>query len=92
METKANSIIVGDGAGAIRIWRRECDRYSQPRLLCRHHSAMKIQQTHPHPRISPDGRYVVFSSDRSCCGNVYRVPLVAFVSLPLADSSCNGGA
>jgi len=80
-----DAVIVGDGNGVIRAWRREDDRYSQPRILCRHDSAMRIQQTHPHPRISPDGRYVVFSSDRSGYGNVYRVPLVAFDSLPPAD-------
>ena len=80
-----DKLIVGDGAGVIRVWRREGDRYSQPRILCRHDSAMRIQQTHPHPRISPDGRYVVFSSDRTGYGNVYKVPLVEFDSLPLAD-------
>jgi len=43
---------------------------------------MRIQQTHPHPRISPDGKYVIFTSDRSGYGNVYSVPLVEFESLP----------
>lgn len=80
-----DKLVVGDGAGVIRVWRREGQTYSQPRVLCRHDSAMRIQQTHPHPRISPDGRYVVFSSDRSGYGNVYTVPLAEFESLPLAD-------
>ena len=31
------------------------------------------------------GRKLLFASDRSGYGNVYRVPLVAFDSLPLAD-------
>jgi oligogalacturonide lyase len=75
-------LIVGDGGGVIRIWRWEGDHYSQPRILCRHDSAMRIQQTHPHPRISPDGTYVIFSSDRSGYGNVYRVPIMDFESLP----------
>jgi oligogalacturonide lyase len=79
------SLIVGDGGGVIRLWKREGDTYTKPRLLCRHDSAMRIQQTHPHPRISPDGRYVVFSSHRSGYGNVYRVPLASFDSLPLAN-------
>jgi len=51
-------------------------------VLCRHDSAMKIQQTHPHPRLSPDGSYVVFSSDRSGYGNVYMVRVPEFESLP----------
>jgi len=77
--------IEGDLNLNCRVFWIENRAYSQPRLLCRHDSAMRIQQTHPHPRISPDGRYVVFSSDRSGYGNVYRVPLVAFDSLPPAD-------
>lgn len=78
-------VIVGDSGGVIRIWKREGEGYAAPRVLCRHDSAMHIQQTHPHPRISPDGQYVVFTSDRSGYGNVYTVPLTAFESLPPVD-------
>ena len=79
------NLIVGDGAGVIRVWKKEGDRYAGPCVLCRHDSAMRIQQTHPHPRISPDGDYVVFTSDRSGYGNVYKAPLVEFDALSLAD-------
>lgn len=79
------SLIVGDGGGVIRLWKWIDGRYAGPRLLCRHDSSMHIQQTHPHPRISPDGQYIIFSSDRSGYGNVYRVPLVEFESLPLIE-------
>ena len=78
-------LIVGDGGGVIRVWKWEDGRYQLPRILCRHGSSMHIQQTHPHPRISPDGTYVVFSSDRSGYGNVYTVPVVEFESLPPVD-------
>jgi len=80
------NLVVGDGAGIIRLWKRAGDAYLPPRVLCRHDSAMRIQQTHPHPRIAPDGRSVVFTSDRSGYGNVYRVPIMEFESLPPADS------
>ena len=81
-----DQLIVGDGSGVIRVWQKEDDGYSQPRVLCRHDSAMRIQQTHPHPRISPDGSYVVFTSDRRGYGNVYLAPLVEFESLPPAEA------
>ena len=31
------------------------------------------QHTHPHPNFSPDGRFVVFTSDRSGHAQVYEV-------------------
>lgn len=78
-------MVVGDGSDVIRMWQRDGQGYSQPRILCRHDSAMRIQQTHPHPRISPDRCHVVFTSDRTGYGNVYMAPIVEFESLPLAD-------
>jgi oligogalacturonide lyase len=33
------------------------------------------QHTHPHPAFSPDGKYVVFTSDRSGTAQVYEVEL-----------------
>jgi len=77
--------IVGDGRRVIRTWQWDGERYLGPRLLCRHDSSMNIQQTHPHPRIAPDGSYVIFSSDRSGYGNVYRVALVDFDRLPVIE-------
>ena len=79
-------LVVGDGGGVIRLWKWDGERYGPPRILCRHDSSSHIQQTHPHPRLSPDGRYVVFTSDRSGYGNVYTVPLVDVETLPLAPT------
>ncbi|HBC89668.1 MAG TPA: oligogalacturonide lyase [Lentisphaeria bacterium] len=77
------NLIVGDGAGVIRTWKWDGLKYLGPRLLCRHESSMKFQESHPHPRISPDGKYVVFSTDRrGGYVNVYTVPMVDFESLP----------
>lgn len=78
-------LIVGDGGGIIRVWKRDGNGYAGPCVLCRHDSGMRTQESHPHPQISPDGRYVVFTSDRSRYCNVYTVPLAAFDALPLAD-------
>ena len=76
------NVIVGDGDGVIRTWKWENGRYVGPRVLCRHDSSMHIQQAHPHPRISPDGKNVVFTSDREGYCNVYMAPLAEFESLP----------
>jgi oligogalacturonide lyase len=78
-------LIVGDGGKVVRLWRWNGDGFDGPRALCQHRSSMHIQQTHVHPRFSPDGSYVVFTSDVSGYGNVYRVELAEFESLPLVE-------
>jgi oligogalacturonide lyase len=35
------------------------------------------QHTHPHPAFSPDGKHVVFTSDRTGHAQVYEVTLPA---------------
>ncbi len=42
-------------------------------VLFMHGSSMKGQPSHPHPHFSPDGKYVLFSSDRSGTPQVYTV-------------------
>lgn len=76
------NLIVGDAGKVIRAWKYQDGSYLGPRILCRHDSDMRIQQTHPHPCISPDGKQVVFTSNRSGYGQVYMAPLVNFDSLP----------
>ncbi len=44
---------------------------------------MKIQQLHPHPRFSPDGSQVIFTSDMSGYGNVYLADVPDVRSLPV---------
>jgi len=78
-------LIVGDGGSVIRLWRWDGSRYDGPRALCEHRSTMKTQYQHPHPRFSPDGSYVVFTSDMFGYGNVYQVAVPDFASLPPAD-------
>lgn len=73
--SRDENVIIGDGGNVIRLWRLIDGAYAAPQILCRHDSAMRIQATHPHPVISPDGKHVVFTSDRSGYGNVYQVAL-----------------
>jgi len=71
------NLVVGDAYhdGIMKIWRREDGVMSAPRILCRHDCSFKIQQLHVHPRFSPDGDAVCFTSDRGGYGNLYLVPL-----------------
>ncbi len=85
--SKDEKLIVGDGGDVIRLWQYDGKQYAKPRALCRHGSSMHIQQAHPHPRISPDGKYIVFSSDLAGYCNVYKVALVDPDGLPLADDN-----
>jgi len=79
------SLVVGDGGGAIRIWRWNGAGYDGPRLLAEHRSSMHFQQVHAHPRFTPDGREVLFTSDRSGYGNLYLAEVQEFESLPKLD-------
>ena len=42
-------------------------------ILYKHDSSMEGQPSHPHPHFSPDGRYVLFSTDKSGKPQVYTV-------------------
>ncbi len=79
--------IVGDGDTRnpfVYLWRFQDGAFSEPRVLCRHKCTFHIQQLHVHPRFSPDGSSVLFTSDMLGYGNVYRVNVPEFESLPKA--------
>jgi len=77
-------LIVGDGPSKshhVVLWRRDGDGYSPPRIVCEHKSSRKTQYAHVHPRISPDGSHIVFTSDRTGHCQVYTVAMPDFGSL-----------
>jgi oligogalacturonide lyase len=87
MHSNDFSLIVGDGGGVVRIWRRDGETFDGPRVLCEHRSSFNVQRVHAHPRFSPDGRQVLFTSDRTGYGNVYLVDVPDFDSLPPVQRS-----
>ncbi|MFZ4621507.1 MAG: hypothetical protein ACOYNS_13180 [Bacteroidota bacterium] len=45
----------------------------KPTVLFRHASSWNGQPSHPHSRFSPDGKYILFSTDRTGTPQVYTV-------------------
>lgn len=83
--------IVGDGARDgryIRFWTLgEDGMYTAPRALCLHDSTFKTQSAHVHPRLTPDGKKVLYTSDCSGYNQVYMVTLPEdLTSLPLLET------
>ena len=72
------SLIVGDGDRRgmyLRLWSLGEDGYEQPRALCKHRSSFKSQECHVHPRITPDKKYVLYTSDESGYNQLYLVKI-----------------
>ncbi|MFC1582591.1 oligogalacturonate lyase family protein [Planctomycetota bacterium] len=76
-----DNLIVGDGGREVRLWKKEGNVYSGPRMLAEHRSTMNIQKVHVHPRFTADGRQVLFTSDWTGYGNVYLADVPEFESL-----------
>ncbi len=49
------------------------ENISKTDILFDHGSSMQGQASHPHPHFSPDGKYILFSTDRSGTPQVYTV-------------------
>ena len=81
------SLIVGDGdrrGKYLRLWQLTEDGYSEPRALCAHNCSFKMQASHVHPRITPDGKSVLYTSDESGYNQLYLVRIPDDItSLPL---------
>ena len=67
---------------AVRLWKKEGDSYTRPRMLVEHRCSFKVQVVHVHPRFTPDGTKVLYTSDWTGYGPVYLADLVDFESLP----------
>jgi len=88
------SIIVGDGSPAavfshqgvaqpfIQLFKWNGEEYVGPRILAYHRSTFNDQYAHPHPRFTPDGKYVLYSSDLTDYANMYLVEVGDFDELP----------
>jgi oligogalacturonide lyase len=66
----------------IQLFKWNGEEYIGPRILAYHRSTFNNQHAHPHPRFTPDGRYVLYSSDLTDYSNMYLVEVGDFDELP----------
>jgi len=78
-------LIVCDAGVAIKLIRREGDKFGKPRILSMHNSSFYHQNSHPHPGFTPDGKGVLYASDSEGYINVYLAEIPDFDSLPEID-------
>ncbi|MGE5550606.1 MAG: oligogalacturonate lyase family protein [Bacteroidota bacterium] len=71
----------------IMLFKREGDRFVGPRILAYHRSTFNNQHAHPHPRFTPDGKYVMYSSDLTGYANIYLVEVGDFHDLPVLSTN-----
>lgn len=68
------SQVIADGRAPLTMmvyWKRGESGFSRPKVLCEHRCSFHSQNVHAHPRFSPDGTKLLFTSDKSGYGNLY---------------------
>ena len=79
------NLIVGDGnrnLPKLLLWRLSETGFEGPRVLLRHRGSFHIQAVHVHPRVSPDGSQILYTTDARGYGNPHLVDIPDFDSLP----------
>ncbi|MDL4842611.1 oligogalacturonate lyase family protein [Aquibacillus rhizosphaerae] len=78
--------VVVDGRAPLHnliVWQKENGVFSKPKILCEHRCSFHVQKVHAHPRFTPSGDKLLFTSDRNGYGNIYLVDLpTVFEQLP----------
>jgi oligogalacturonide lyase len=83
-------LIVGDGTGVsqtakqpfIQLFKWDGEDYIGPKILAIHRSTFNGQQAHCHPRFTPDGKHILYTSDVTGYANIYIVKIEDFETLP----------
>ena len=72
------SKIIVDGRAPLDkliIWGKVDNEFTNPKVLCEHRCSFHVQKVHAHPRFTPDGNKLLFTSDKNGYGNLYLVDL-----------------
>ncbi len=64
---------VNDDDQLLALLTRGQGKIEEKKILFRHGSSLIGQGSHPHPRFSPNGKYVLFSTDKTGTPQVYTV-------------------
>ncbi len=78
------SLIVGDGGRHhpyLLLWRFKDGRFEGPRTILHHRGSFHIQRVHVHPRMSPDGKQILFTCDPNGYGNMCLIDVPEFDAL-----------
>ena len=67
---------------AVPLGRRRLGSAAHPSVPRQH---LQRQRSHPHPRFTPDGRHVLYTSDVSGYANLYLAPVGDLDDLPVLD-------
>lgn len=86
-------LIVGDGTGVsqtprqpfIQLFQWDGEDYTGPKIVAIHRSTFNGQHAHCHPRFTPDGKHILYTSDVTGYSNIYLVELDDFDNLPDLD-------
>ncbi len=65
------NLIVSDSGKTIKLYRYNGKDFDDARILCMHDGSFFQQYHHPHPKIMPDGKHVLYNSDESGYCNMY---------------------
>ena len=91
------SLVVGDGSPVyplpaivnrcttwpyILLYAWDGEGYATARILAYHGSTFNVDPAHCHPYITPDGKYVMYTSDTSGYANIYLVEIGNVADLP----------
>ena len=81
--TPASVLAMGNGAAPfIQLFKWDGRHYTGPKILALHRSTANDQYAHPHPRFTPDGKAVLYTSDLTGYANMYLVEVGEFDELP----------
>lgn len=65
------NLIVSDSGSTIKLYRYNGKDFDEARILCMHDGNFFHQNHHPHPKVMPDGKQVLYNSNESGYCNLY---------------------